>query len=73
MNRAFVISLGFLRSHVHFDLLEFEPGVSLDSPHKVHESETTVQECLIEFDRLTHPGDTLRFVGFAGGMCLTKM
>lgn len=74
MNRAFIIELGFKRSHVHFDLVEQESGAFRgDEPKTVHESETTLQDCVIEFDRLTQKGDTLRFGGFAGGMCLVKM
>lgn len=33
----------------------------------------TLHECMIEFDRISFKGDTLRFAGFAGGMCLTKL
>jgi hypothetical protein len=74
VTRAFVVTL--FRSGGNYSLFE---AVPVDAPvHVVVASGTrkelgSLEECVIEFDRLTHSGDTLRFAGFAGGMCLVKL
>lgn len=60
---------------VQFGLFEAVPPDApvIDTISSPPKEKGPLVDCILEFDRLSHKGDTLRFSGFAGGMCLVKL